>query len=124
MTRFPSAALAVSGCAILLTACGQQLANPTNASTTPIGRPVSSPAGTEPSSTCALVAIEVAPGVTGRSTPQLAIQAFLQSGTASFALPPRGWASADGKRYTSGAADVEMTRLPDGGYVVTTASNC
>ena len=123
MTRSPGAALAVSGCAILLTACGQQLASPTKAST-PIDQPVSSPGGAEPSGTCAIVAIEVAPGVTGQSTPLLAIHVFLQSGTASFALPPRGWASVDGRLYTSGAAAVEMTRLPNGGYVVTTASNC
>lgn len=74
--------------------------------------------------TCSGVAIDVAPGVKGSSSPQAAIDTFVRSGSTSLSLPRSGWVSDSPGQYTSGTAVIEMNRLPDGGYVVTGAHTC
>jgi hypothetical protein len=92
----------------------------------PIG-PVAVDAQVSPTTaggTCSGVAIDVAPGVKGAANPQAAIDAFLRSGSTSLTLPHAGWVSTPSGQYTSGTAVIEMSRLPDGGYVVTGARTC
>lgn len=113
---------------LLIAACGSQQAVSQGGAahpTTPAPeQAVAKASPTTSGGTCSGVEIDVAPGVKGAPTPRAAIDTFLRSGRISLSLPQTGWVSTTPGQYTSGKASIEMSRLPDGGYVVTGASTC
>lgn len=75
---------------------------------------------------CHTFAMSLSAGAKGLSTPQRAIEAFIRSGRASFALPPSGWEGPAGVgRFTSGRASVTVVAVPRAaGYLVDSATSC
>lgn len=114
--------------ALLIAGCGSQQAvsqgGAAHATTSGPEQVVAKASPMTTGGTCSAVEIDVAPGVKGAPNPQAAIDTFLRSGSISLTLPRNGWVSTTPGRYTSGKASIEMSRLPDGGYVVTGALTC
>lgn len=128
MSRFVGGVLSAALVSVLIAGCGsQQEVSQGGGSRAAIPSPQQVVARVSPTTaggTCSGVAIDVAPGVKGSSSPQEAIDVFLGSATTSLTLPRAGWVSASSGLYTSGTAVIEMNRLPEGGYVVTGARTC
>jgi hypothetical protein len=77
-----------------------------------------------PSKGCAGVGISVPVDAKGSSTPKAAIDIFLRTGMTQMNLPFTGWALTSPGLYASGTAVIDMTHLPNGGYLVTSARTC
>jgi hypothetical protein len=105
-----------SGTVLVTDAQGKQLGD----SKSPPPRLVASPS-TVP---CSAVALNPPPGETGAATAEKAISQFLTTSSSLEGLPTSGWTSVDGRTYRSGSSSVELTRLANGGFVVTGASSC
>jgi hypothetical protein len=75
---------------------------------------------------CHTFAMSLSAASKGLPTPRQAINAFIRSGRASFALPTTGWRGPAGAgRFTSGRATVTVVAVPgSGGFAVTSATSC
>jgi len=75
---------------------------------------------------CSGFALDFAADTSGQATPEDALEAFLQQGTAD--VPGSGWRRVGtddgGVRLRSGSASLHVTRLPDGTWIVDSGSTC